>query len=135
MTTVSDIFSALGGPTAVARFLGVRPSTASEMKRRGSIPAEYWRDLVRAAERNGVPGIDATTLAEMHARPSGKPEGLAEPETPATTGERKAGRLEPRAGDARGHFSRFYHVRRPHFATADEIREHVDALRDEWTRR
>jgi hypothetical protein len=135
MDNVSDIFSALGGPSAVARILGVRPSTASEMKRRGSIPAEYWRDLVLAAERKGVRGIDAATLAEIHARPSGRPGGFAEPETPAmeAKGERSPSDSRPR--NAGGHFSRFYHVRRPHFATVHEIGEHVDALRDEWNRR
>jgi hypothetical protein len=135
MTSVADIFSALGGPTAVARILGVRPSTASEMKRRGSIPAEYWRDLVLAAERKGVRGIDAATLAEIHARPSGGPEGFAEPETPAIAAEEERRLPELRPHSAKGHFSRFYHVRRPHFATVREISEHVDALRDEWNRR
>lgn len=136
MTNVSDIFSALGGPTAVARILGVRPSTASEMKRRGSIPAEYWRDLVRAAQRKGVRGIDAATLAEIHARPSTRPEGFGERETPSTEVAEEPPQPEPRRLErAEGHFSRFYHVRRPHFATVDEIREHVDALRDEWDRR
>ena len=131
MRTVSDIFSALGGPSSVARILGVRPSTASEMKRRGSIPAEYWRDLVLAAERRAIRGIDAATLAEIHARPSGVPE----PEMPAIEAEEKRAPSDSRLRNVRGHFSRFYHVRRPHFATAREIGEHVDALRDEWDRR
>ena len=135
MRTVSDIFYALGGPSSVARILGVRPSTASEMKRRGSIPAEYWRDLVLAAERRAIRGIDAATLAEIHARPSGVPRGFAEPETPAIEAEEERSPSDSRLRNVGGHFSRFYHVRRPHFVTAREIGEHVDALRDEWDRR
>jgi hypothetical protein len=119
----------------VARILGVRPSTASEMKRRGSIPAEYWRELALAAKRRGIRGVDAETLAEIHARPSAKQVGLAEPDTPpiGAEGDRSSSGFRPPS--AEGHFSRFYHVRRPHFATVDEIREHVDALREEWDRR
>jgi hypothetical protein len=31
-----------------------------------------------------------------------------------------------------GHFSRFKHLRRPHFASSAEVIDHVRALRDEW---
>jgi hypothetical protein len=31
-----------------------------------------------------------------------------------------------------GHFSRFKHLRRPHFASSAEVVDHVRALRDEW---
>jgi hypothetical protein len=49
MQNVGEIIDALGGSTAVARIIGKGPSTVSEMKRRGSVPVEYWPSLVAAA--------------------------------------------------------------------------------------
>jgi hypothetical protein len=34
-----------------------------------------------------------------------------------------------------GHFSRYRHLRRSNFASADEVSAHIDALRSEWERR
>lgn len=120
MMTVSDIFSVLGGSSAVARALGVKPSTASEMKRRGSIPAEHWRALLIAARRRGLSELDAETLVRLHARSTAGAE-------PALSGPEPA--AEQRMS---GHFSRHFHISKPHFSTASEIAEHVAALRDEW---
>ncbi|MGJ7039174.1 DNA-binding transcriptional regulator YdaS (Cro superfamily) [Shinella sp. BE166] len=53
MKTVDDIISKLGGNTAVARILGVGPSTISEMKRRDSIPVEHWPAFIKAAQSAG----------------------------------------------------------------------------------
>jgi hypothetical protein len=135
MKSVSDIFSAFGGPSAVARVLRVKPSTASEMKRRGSIPAEYWRDLVDAAESRAIGGITAMALAEIHARPSGKLDGLAEPERPGFGSEGDRRGSDVLTGSPGGHFSRFRHLRRLHFTSAGAIDDHVAALREEWDRR
>ena len=66
MTSISTIFQNLGGPTKVARFLEVGFSTASEMRRRGSIPVKYWPKLVAACEAEGVDGITYERLVEMH---------------------------------------------------------------------
>lgn len=63
MRTVSDIFDAFGGNAAIGRVLGVNPSTASEMKRRESIPVEYWPMLVEAAKQNEKPEINFESLA------------------------------------------------------------------------
>lgn len=63
MKTVSDIFEALGGNAAVGRALGVNPSTASEMKRRESIPVEYWPLLVEAAKMKDRQDINFESLA------------------------------------------------------------------------
>ena len=68
LMSVSDIISVLGGNSAFARAIGVGASTASEMKRRGRIPAEYWRDLIGAARRLDHPEITAELLTELHAR-------------------------------------------------------------------
>ncbi len=61
MNTIPQIFDALGGAAKVARILGVGPSTASEMKRRQSIPLAYWDKLIAGAKREGV-GLDYAIL-------------------------------------------------------------------------
>lgn len=67
MQSVSTIFEILGGPTRVARILDVGFTTASEMKRRGSIPVKYWPRLVEACEAQGVAGITYEQLVAVHA--------------------------------------------------------------------
>lgn len=67
MSHVTHIFDAFGGPTALAKALNVNPSTASEMKRRGSIPVRYWPELVRAAAEIGkADQVTYEALVEAH---------------------------------------------------------------------
>lgn len=66
MQSVSHIFQTLGGPTRVARMLDVGFTTASEMKRRGSIPVKYWPRLVAACSSQGIEGITYERLVEIH---------------------------------------------------------------------
>jgi hypothetical protein len=63
MNTVSDIFDVFGGNAAVARILGVGASTASEMKRRESVPVEYWPALVDEAKKIGRDDVTLETIA------------------------------------------------------------------------
>ncbi len=63
MTDVASIFETLGGPAKVARILHVGVSTASEMKRRGSIPVRWWPPLIEAGSEKGV---TAETLVAAH---------------------------------------------------------------------
>jgi hypothetical protein len=72
MDTVSDIFDALDGPAALGRALGVNPSTASEMKRRGTIPGEYWALLVEHARAIGRDDISYEAVARIHAKAKGR---------------------------------------------------------------
>jgi len=67
MKTVSDIFDIFGGNASVARILGVGPSTASEMKRRESIPVEYWPDLVAEGRRVGRDDLSLELIATIMA--------------------------------------------------------------------
>ena len=67
MNTVTNLFEQLGGPTKVARILGVGFTTASEMKRRGSIPVKYWPKLVEACRADGVDSVTYERLVSMHA--------------------------------------------------------------------
>lgn len=79
METIAHIFDALGGPAAVGRALSVGASTASEMKRRGAIPAEYWAQIVEHAKAVGRPEITYEFLAFVHAKAKGRlPASLAE---------------------------------------------------------
>jgi hypothetical protein len=133
---VTDVFDAMDGVTSVARILSVGVSTASEMKRRGRIPAEYWRDIVRAARELGHLEITADLLAELHARkPAGEAPGLREGERPFEASSAQATEQARSALKSTAPFSRFKHLRRAHFASAAEIDAHIDALRDEWARR
>jgi hypothetical protein len=68
MQCVSSLFEQLGGPTKVANILGVGFTTASEMKRRGSIPVKYWPQLVSACDAQGISGVSYETLVNMHTR-------------------------------------------------------------------
>lgn len=66
ITSVEDLFSALGGPAEVGRIIGKGASTASEMKRRKSIPVPHWSFLIAAAAERQILGISFETLALMH---------------------------------------------------------------------
>lgn len=65
LRTVEDIFVAIGGTTATALALGIKQSTASEMRRRGSIPVKYWKTLVEAAGNRGL-ALDYQALVDAH---------------------------------------------------------------------
>jgi hypothetical protein len=131
LKTVADIFEVMGGTTSIARILGVGVSTASEIKRRGRIPAEYWRDIIRTAAMRGQVDITADLLTDLHARQK-EPEGLAEEDR---TWEMEAHAEHGPSAENAGQFTRFKHLRRKRFRTLEEINDHVDALRDEWSRR
>lgn len=66
MDSIPAIFNALGGPGKVAEVLGVKPSAASEMKRRQSIPVRYWPSLVEAFQARGLQGLNYEALVSLH---------------------------------------------------------------------
>lgn len=65
MQTVDAIFDALGGPAEIGRIIGKSTEHASSMKRRGSIPVDYWPRLAEAAFERGLP-ITYETLVQVH---------------------------------------------------------------------
>lgn len=67
MDSFADIISAFGGPAAFAKAIGIEPSHAGSMKTRGSIPCEYWSDVVRAGRQLGIAGVSLERLAEIAA--------------------------------------------------------------------
>lgn len=72
--TVPYLIEILGGGTAVAAIIGgAHPSTASEMKRRGSIPTKYWPKIIEAARERGI-DLTAEKLMQMHTAERGETE-------------------------------------------------------------
>jgi len=65
MDSVNDLFQKLGGPSEVARILGCGTSTASEMKRRSSVPIRYWTTLIQS-ERGRDLGLTSDLLVHVH---------------------------------------------------------------------
>jgi hypothetical protein len=66
MLTIADLINRLGGNVGFAEIIGAaHPSTASEMKRRGSIPVQHWPRVIAAARQRGI-DISAETLMAMH---------------------------------------------------------------------
>lgn len=65
-TTVGELIDAFGGPAKFARVIGKGASTASEQKRSGSIPTEYWDLIIAGAAEAGVPGVTWESLGRMH---------------------------------------------------------------------
>jgi hypothetical protein len=128
MQNVSELCALWPSDAHLARDLAVPYPTVAAWKQRDSIPAAYWRDLVRAAHRRGRPELTLDVLADLHAR---RPAGFAEEGTPPY-GEPDA---PPPVPADHGHFSRWFHLRRPNFASGEDIEAHVRALRDEWDRR
>lgn len=73
MDTVDDVFAGFEGSSAFASALGLNLSTASEMRRRSSIPVRYWPRLVEVARERGIAGISYDSLVAMHV-PSPSPQ-------------------------------------------------------------
>lgn len=63
--TVPEIIDSFGGAAAFARAIGIKPSTASEMKRRRGIPVPHWPRLV-AADPIDRPRYTYADLVEAH---------------------------------------------------------------------
>lgn len=70
MMNIKSLIQNLDGPSKVARALRKGPSTVSEMSRRGSIPPEYWREILDLAKDQGLKDVTADYLVDIHARPS-----------------------------------------------------------------
>lgn len=73
--TVSDLFDAFGGTSAIARIIGKGQSTAGEMKRSGNIGTRYWPAIIAAARERGADfdWVTPEALMLMHA-PQAQPE-------------------------------------------------------------
>lgn len=70
MMTVSEIIEQFGGPTKFAAVIGKNPSTASEMKRSGSIPVRYWPAII-ASDKGKEIGLTSDALVAAHVHNAG----------------------------------------------------------------
>jgi hypothetical protein len=68
MKTVDELFEAWPEPRVAnfARDLGVTTEHAAQMKRRKSVPVQYWSDIVRASAERGISGVNFEVLVEIH---------------------------------------------------------------------
>lgn len=65
--TIDDVFAVFGGPSAFARTFALKGvSTASEMKRRGSISIDLWPRIVELAIERGADWLTYEALTLMH---------------------------------------------------------------------
>jgi hypothetical protein len=139
MHNISKILDLWRSDADLARDLDLPYPTVAAWRQRGSIPAIYWRSLLRAAKRRRFEQVTADLLANLHAREVGSAPfaGFAEQETssyvPAAISTADRPRSGAKAGT--GHFSRYRHLRRSRFQSAEEIEDHVRALREEWSHR
>lgn len=69
MLTVDELMDHFGGTSDFARALGIKVSTAGEMRRRASIPVRYWPKL-RAIARQHKLRLDYEKLVEVHTAPN-----------------------------------------------------------------
>ncbi|WP_420703535.1 carph-isopro domain-containing protein [Brucella intermedia] len=65
MEHVDDIFEKFGGTMAFARAIEIKPSAASEMRRRKSIPVRYWPRLIGVAFEKDIV-LTNDMLVNMH---------------------------------------------------------------------
>jgi hypothetical protein len=140
MRNVGDIFALWPTDADLGRDLGVPYPTVSAWKQRGSIPPGYWRAIIRAARRRGHRQVTAEMLLDAHTQISREQiaggsfeEGDAQPLLKPEHEVQRRG--EEATGSGVGHFSRHKHIRRDRFRTAEEIQDHIRALRDEWNHR
>ena len=68
MKDIDAIFEAIGGTGKAAVALDIKPSAASEMKRRGSIPVRYWSQLIAICGARGIDGVTYEALANPASR-------------------------------------------------------------------
>ena len=70
MQTVPQIIDTLGGPSSLARELGLDVNVVSSWKHRGRIPARHWPSLIETARKQKL----KLTLEQLFAIKPGKRE-------------------------------------------------------------
>ena len=138
MRKVADIFALWPSDADLGRDIGVPYPTVSAWKQRGSIPPAYWRAIIYAARRRGHRKFTADLLLDAHGPAAGGQTmgGFEEEEaTPIMPDDERPENRKAISKSGDGHFSRHKHIRRNTFKTAEDIEDHLRALRDEWSHR
>lgn len=132
MNGVDTLIARWPSMAELGRDLGLPYSTVAAWKQRGSIPVAYWRQLVGAARQRGFLDVNSDFLIALHDNAQGRgAAGFAEDPPRIDEGRRET----ENDGHGSGQFSRWKALRRAHFATGEEVTDHVRGLRDEWNRR
>jgi hypothetical protein len=71
MNTFADVINRWPSAVAFASDLRISGVRARQWRRRNSIPAEKWLDVIAAAEARGLDGITVDRLASIAANSSG----------------------------------------------------------------
>lgn len=74
MRTVDDLMRLWPTVAEFARDIGIKPTHAQTMRVRGSIPVEYWPNILAAAKTRNLRGVTADALMTLHA---GAPSNMA----------------------------------------------------------
>lgn len=82
--SIPELIDAFGGPSGFAKVIDKNPSTASEMKRSGSVRVSYWPAIVAAASLRDPPlsGVTLETIAQMHLASISEKEGAVSDASP-----------------------------------------------------
>jgi hypothetical protein len=65
MQTIPQIIEQLGGPSRLAREMGLPVATVSAWKHRSRIPARHWPDLVSLARHKRLKGISLDVFFQI----------------------------------------------------------------------
>lgn len=68
MNTFSQLIDLWPTKAEFASDLGVEYGVAHQWDRRDSIPSDYWNDVIAAAERRQLKGINLELLAEISSK-------------------------------------------------------------------
>jgi hypothetical protein len=68
LNSIEDVFKLFGSNVAMADILRVTPSGVSEMKRRKSIPVEYWQPIVKEAKKMARDDLTLEKMAVLSAK-------------------------------------------------------------------
>lgn len=66
--SVDELFEVCGGPARVGRAIGKSTEHAAAMRRRSSVPTDYWAVLVEWAKGEGLEAVTFDTLGRIHAK-------------------------------------------------------------------
>lgn len=66
ISTVDELFDAIGGPAVFGRAVGITTEHASVIKQRGSIPVKRWLALIESEAGKSI-GITPELLTRLHA--------------------------------------------------------------------
>lgn len=74
LRTVGDLMSLWPSDAEFARDIGIKPTHGQVMKLRGSIPPDFWPNVIEAAAKRRIKGINLESLFELRRERFGAPQ-------------------------------------------------------------